>query len=99
MKTVTRRSFASGFALLPTLRFTAAQAQADVSPEEARAIAEAIRKFTKVYPYEAGGVGTPIADFLSAKAKLGKITPPPPTVFHEGTGKVINTPPNDFSFY
>ena len=63
-------------------------------------VAEAIRKFTKVYPYEAGGVGTPIADFLSGKAKLGKVTPPPPTVFHEGTGKVMNTiPPNDFSYY
>jgi hypothetical protein len=63
-------------------------------------VAEAIRKFTKVYPYEAGGVGTPIAEFLSGKAKLGKVTPPPPTVFHEGTGKVMNTiPPNDFSYY
>ncbi|SEH70298.1 Uncharacterized conserved protein [Rhizobium tibeticum] len=63
-------------------------------------VAESIRKFTKVYPYEAGGVGTPIADFLSGKAKLGKVTPPSPTVFHEGTGKVMNTiPPNDFSFY
>ena len=28
------------------------------------------------------------------------VTPPPPTVFHEGTGKVMNTiPPNDFSYY
>jgi hypothetical protein len=63
-------------------------------------VAESIRKFTKVYPYEVGGVGTPIADFLSGKAKLGKVTPPPPTVFHEGTGKVMNTiPPNDFSYY
>ncbi|MEK1894343.1 MAG: DUF1254 domain-containing protein [Rhizobium sp.] len=63
-------------------------------------VAESIRKFTKVYPYEAGGVGTPIADFLSGKAKLGKVTPPSPTVFHEGTGKVMNTiPPNDFGFY
>jgi hypothetical protein len=40
MKTVTRRSFASGIAPLPTLRFTAAQAQAGVSPEDARAIAK-----------------------------------------------------------
>ena len=63
-------------------------------------VAESIRKFTKVYPYGAGGVGTPIADFLGGKAKLGKVTLPPPTVFHEGTGKVMNTiPPNDFSFY
>ncbi len=62
--------------------------------------AETIRKFTKVYPYEAGGVGTPIAEFLAGKARLGPVTPPPPTVFHEGSGKVMNTlPPNDFSYY
>jgi hypothetical protein len=63
-------------------------------------VAEAIKKFTKVYPYEAGGVGTPIAEFLSGEAKLGKVTPPPQTVFHEGTGKAFSTiPPNDFSYY
>ena len=62
--------------------------------------AESIKKFTKIYPYEAGGVGTPIAEFLSGKAKLGRISDPPATVFHEGSGKVMNTvPPNDFSFY
>jgi hypothetical protein len=62
--------------------------------------AEAIRKFTKVYPYEAGAVGTPIAEFLAGKARLAGITPPPPTVFHEGSGKVMNTiPPNDFSYF
>jgi hypothetical protein len=62
--------------------------------------AESIRKFTKVYPYEAGGVGTPIAEFLAGKARLGRITVPPPTTFHEGSGKVMNTvPPNDWSFY
>lgn len=60
----------------------------------------AIRKFTKIYPYEAGGVGTSIAEFLSGKARLGRISPPPETVFHEGSGKVMNTiPPNDFSYY
>ncbi|WP_414645903.1 DUF1254 domain-containing protein [Bradyrhizobium sp. 26S5] len=75
-------------------------ARAFLENNDPKPVAEAIRKFTKVYPYEAGGVGTPIADFLSGKAKLGKVTPPPPTVFHEGTGKVMNTiPPNDFSFY
>ena len=63
-------------------------------------VADRIRKLTKVYPYEAGGVGTPIAEFLAGKAKLGRITPPPPTVFHEGSGKVMNTiPPNDWSYY
>jgi hypothetical protein len=55
--------------------------------------------FTHAFRYEPGGVGTPIADFLAGKAKLGRVTPPP-TVFHEGTGKVMNTiPPNDWSFY
>jgi hypothetical protein len=63
-------------------------------------VADTIRKFTKVYPYEAGGVGTPIAEFLAGKAELGRITPPPPTVFHEGSGKVMNTiPPNDWTYF
>ncbi|MCK1513882.1 DUF1254 domain-containing protein [Bradyrhizobium sp. 190] len=61
---------------------------------------ETIRKFTKVYPYEPGGVGTPIAEFLAGKAKLGRVTPPPPTVFHEGSGKVMNTiPPTDWTYF
>ncbi|RCW86121.1 hypothetical protein C7476_10299 [Phyllobacterium bourgognense] len=63
-------------------------------------VVEGIKKFTKVYPFEVGGIGTPVADFLAGKTKLGKITPPPPTVFHDGSGKVMNTiPPNDWSFY
>lgn len=63
-------------------------------------VVEGIKKFTKVYPYEAGGYGTPIAEFLAGKARLGRITPPPPTVFHEGSGKVMNTiPPGDYSYY
>ena len=63
-------------------------------------VAELIRKTTKIYPYEAGGVGTSVAEFLSGNAKLGRVTPPPPTVFHEGSGKVMNTiMPNDFSYY
>lgn len=41
MSTITRRAFASGIALLPSLRFTAAEAQASVTPAEARAIAKA----------------------------------------------------------
>jgi hypothetical protein len=63
-------------------------------------VVETIKKFTKVYPYEAGGVGTPIAEFLAGKARLGRIAPPPATVFHEGSGKSFSTiPPNDFSYY
>ena len=63
-------------------------------------VAERIRKFTKVYPYTPGGVGTPIAEFLEGKARLGPVTQPPATVFHEGTGKVMNTiPPNDLTYF
>jgi hypothetical protein len=71
-----------------------------VDRSDPKPAAEAIRRFTKVYPYEPGGVGTPIADYLAGKVKLGRITPPPPTVFHEGSGKVINTiPPSDWSYF
>ena len=59
---------------------------------------EMIKKMTKIYPYEVGGRGTSIAEFLNGNMKLAKLAPPPPTVFHEGSGKVMNTiPPNDFS--
>src|SRR5712675_2379431 len=40
MKTVTRRGFVGGVAMLPALHFSAAHAQAGVSPAEARAIAK-----------------------------------------------------------
>ena len=61
---------------------------------------ESIRRFTKIYPYKPGGVGTPIAEFLAGKARLAPVSAPPPTVFHEGSGKVMNTvPPSDWSFY
>ncbi len=61
---------------------------------------EQIREFIKIYPYEAGGVGTSYAAFLRGEVHLGAITPPPETVFHDISGKVMNTiPPNDFSYY
>jgi hypothetical protein len=45
-------------------------------------------------------VGTSIAEFLTGKAPLGRISPQPPAVFHEASGKVMNTvPPNDFSYF
>jgi hypothetical protein len=63
-------------------------------------VVEVIKKATKIYPYEAGGYGTSIAEFLSGKGKLARITTPPPTVFHEGSGQAFSTiPPNDFSYY
>ncbi len=44
--------------------------------------------------------GHPHRRLSERQALAGKVTPPPPTVFHEGTGKVMNTiPPNDFSYY
>jgi hypothetical protein len=52
-------------------------------------VVEGIKKFTKVYPYEVGGVGTSLAEFLTGKTALGRVTPPPATVFHEGSGKVM----------
>jgi hypothetical protein len=59
-----------------------------------------IRTFTKIYPYQADGAGTSYAAFLRGEAQLGPIAPPPETVFHEGSGKVMNTiAPNDFSYY
>lgn len=61
---------------------------------------ETVRKLTKVYPYEVGGIGTSIAEFLAGDAKLGRPTEPPPLKIHDGTGLAINTmPPNDWSFY
>ncbi|MDX0190416.1 DUF1254 domain-containing protein [Sinorhizobium meliloti] len=63
-------------------------------------VADAIRKFTKIYPYEAGGLGSPISEFLAGKGKFGRISPPAPTVFHEASGKAMNTvPPSDFSYF
>lgn len=59
-----------------------------------------IRKFLKVYPYKAGGVGTSLAAVLRGEVPLESITPPPETVFHEGSSKVMNTiSPNDFTYY
>jgi hypothetical protein len=40
MKNITRRTFASGIAVLPALRFSSASAQTGVTPAEARAIAK-----------------------------------------------------------
>jgi len=61
---------------------------------------ETIRKFTKVYPYQPGGTGTPLAEFLAGKARFELIEPPAPAVFHDASGKVMNTiPPNDWTFF
>jgi hypothetical protein len=75
-------------------------ARAFMENSDPKPVVEQIKKTLKVYPYKAGGYGTPVSEFLAGKTKLGPITPPPPTVFHEGTGVVMNTiPPNDYSYY
>jgi hypothetical protein len=62
--------------------------------------ADQIRATTNIYPYQQGGAGTSIAQFLSGDAKLGPVSKPPPMVFHEGSGVKMNTvPPNDWTFY
>jgi len=75
-------------------------ARAFMENNDPKPVVAVIKKTLKVYPYEAGGVGTPIAEFLAGKARLGRVAAPPPTVFHEGTGRAVNTiPPNDYSYY
>jgi len=61
MQAVTRRTFTSGIALLPSLRFSAANAQAGVTPAEARAIAK------EAYVY-----GFPLVDSYRISA-LGRL--------------------------
>ncbi|MCG6898366.1 MAG: DUF1254 domain-containing protein [Thiocapsa sp.] len=63
-------------------------------------VVETIRSRTKVYPYEPGGLGTPLSEFLAARAPIAPVKEPAPTVFHEGSGTVMNTvPPNDWTFF
>ncbi len=65
-----------------------------------RPAVELLRGSVKAYPYQAGGVGTSFAAFLRGEAGLGAVTPPPETVFHLASGKVMNTiMPNDSSYY
>jgi hypothetical protein len=59
-----------------------------------------IKKYTKVYPYDPAGYGTTLAEFLAGNARFGALKAPAPTVFHNGSGKVMNTvPPTDVSFF
>ena len=65
-----------------------------------RPAVEVIKRHTKIYPYVAGGQGTSIAQFLTGRARLAPLREPPALVFHEGSGKVMNTiPPGDFSAF
>lgn len=68
--------------------------------KDPKPVVDVIRAHTKVYPYEPGGLGTPLAEFLAGKAPIAPLKEPAPTVFHEGSGTVMNTlPPNDWTFF
>lgn len=63
-------------------------------------VVDLIKRTAKIYPYTAGGPGTSIAEFLTGKGKLATAAQLAPQVFHEGTGKSIDTiPPSNYSYY
>lgn len=62
--------------------------------------ADGLLRSMKAYPYQAGAMGTSFAAFLRGEARLGAVTPPPETVFHSASGKVMSTiMPSDATFY
>jgi hypothetical protein len=79
MKNITRRTFASGIALLPSLRFSAAKAQAGVTPAEARAIAK------EAYVY-----GFPLVD--SYRIQYDYFVDSKGPEFKAPWGQIANTP-------
>src|SRR3984885_6469202 len=79
MKTITRRTFASGIALLPSLRFSVANAQAGVTPAEARVIAK------EAYVY-----GFPLVDSYRIQYKYFVDSKDPE--FKAPWGQIANTP-------
>jgi hypothetical protein len=62
--------------------------------------ADRIKEQLKIYPYDAGGVGSSIGAYLTGKGPLGQSATPKSPRFVEGTGLAMNTvPPNDFGHY
>jgi hypothetical protein len=61
---------------------------------------ENIKENLKIYPYEAGGWGTSIAEALEGKVRLGAEPKIPEMKFIDISGKSFNTiPPSDYGFY
>jgi len=59
-----------------------------------------IKKNMKVYPYQPGSFGTPIAEALEGEVRLASEPEVPETKFIEATGRSFNTvPPSDFGFF
>ena len=62
--------------------------------------AEVIRNGLRIYPYQPGAVGSPVASFLSGAGPFAPETEPAPTRFVDGTHKSFNTiPPVDDSYW
>ena len=59
-----------------------------------------VKENLKIYPYQPGSYGTPIAKALEGTVKLAGEPKVPEMKFIDGTGKSFNTiPPSDFSFF
>jgi hypothetical protein len=65
--------------------------------------ASAVRRIKdqlKIGPYEVGGVGFSLSNFVSGRGPMAALAPERPPTFVEGSHQPINTlVPNDFSFY
>jgi len=79
MVTITRRAFAGGIALLPSLRYAAAHAQTSITPAEARAIAK------EAYTY-----GFPMVD--SYRVQHDYFVDSKGSEFKAPWGQIYNTP-------
>jgi hypothetical protein len=61
---------------------------------------EVIRNGLKIYPYQPGGVGSPVSSYLSGAGPFGPSTEPAPTRFVDAVHKPFNTiPPVDDSYW
>jgi hypothetical protein len=59
-----------------------------------------IKAQLKIYPYQPGGLGSSIGNYLTGKGPLGQLVSQPSPRFVEGTGLSINTvPPVDFGHF
>ena len=62
--------------------------------------ADRIKEQMKIYPYQPGGAGSSIGNYLTGQGRLGALAAPQSPRFVEGTGLEMNTvPPNDFGHY
>ena len=61
---------------------------------------EIVRRTLKIYPYQPGGEGSSVANYLTGQGPLGALSRPVSPRFVEGSGRAMNTiPPADSSFW